>query len=475
MPTSNWQTNPLPGMQIPAGAQFFNASIHISGMTMNNNDPVADESDGSADGSGGGNTNNSNNPWGSNAPPPEVLQKAMEMAMTQVVERLADANNNGNTITPPSASTGGNDPSLPPSPQIQNVQGNLPPPLAKAFSTILANEQLRRGIAENLARAAPALLDPRCQGVMLSVYVPPGPEHPNRGKMPGGVGGMSSGTITTAASVNNGNGSSPQSPSSGTTDANNKGSWFQKILSSPTTTPEVVTASGEDSEVSTPTAEKSDSGDEDNRAKLERKAAKRLLFKSRSKNPEKGSAGSNDKNSNGGEEDEGEDEASSAAASASNTKLPTTISSAKSRQARAQTAMLKRSRNILNIEALCHTSIPLPVPQDPVKKKAWHGWLTRQCNARFFRRNKAKLEETLLSSELYVVSPLQNNGNDDNGNDNDDGTAGDEGGPLRQISPTLRAMLSVKDCTADMTEVVRVAVEIEAERTLRNMVRAFSL
>merc|ERR1712038_521739 len=63
--------------------------------------------------------------------------------------------------------------------------GALPPHLAKAFAQILSNDNLRRGIAENLARAAPALVDPRCQGVMLSVYVPPPPDHPNRGLMPG--------------------------------------------------------------------------------------------------------------------------------------------------------------------------------------------------------------------------------------------------------------------------------------------------
>jgi hypothetical protein len=45
--------------------------------------------------------------------------------------------------------------------------------MQKAFSQLLKNDNLRRGIAENLSRAAPALTDPKCQGVMLSVYVPP--------------------------------------------------------------------------------------------------------------------------------------------------------------------------------------------------------------------------------------------------------------------------------------------------------------
>ena len=41
--------------------------------------------------------------------------------------------------------------------------------IARAFSQVLSNENLRRGIAENLARAAPALVDPRCQGVIKSL------------------------------------------------------------------------------------------------------------------------------------------------------------------------------------------------------------------------------------------------------------------------------------------------------------------
>lgn len=390
----NWQTNPLPGMQIPTGAQFFNASIHISGMTMNNNADNVDGSTGPV------------NPWGNNAPPPELLQKAMEMAMTQVVERLADANANGHT----------NDNNGNFFPNIQNVQGNLPPPLSKAFSTILANEQLRRGIAENLARAAPALLDPRCQGVMLSVYVPPGPDNPNRGKMPGG----SNGAVPTPPQQQPGNYASTSS----------KGSWFQKILSSPMTSNDP--SSQDDSTKVT---------EDDKREKLERKAAKRLLFsKSRSKGSDKNSKSTQVTPSL-------DDECES---------LP------EKSKARAQSALLKRMRNIHSIESMCHTSIPIAVSQDPVKKKLWNGWITRQSNARFFRKNMHKLEETLKSSGLQLLAGLTN---DYDANPYDEEDHGN--GTLISVSPILRAMLSVKDCTEDMTEVVRVALEIEAERTLR--------
>lgn len=84
---------------------------------------------------------------------------------------------------------------------------DLSPDLHKAFAQVLRNENLRRGIAENLARAAPALSDPKCQGVMLSVYVPPPPQQMNRGRLPPGRNQSNS-------------------------NSNNMGGWFQKILNS---------------------------------------------------------------------------------------------------------------------------------------------------------------------------------------------------------------------------------------------------
>jgi hypothetical protein len=76
-------------------------------------------------------------------PPLEAVQQALQQAMTELLDRVA-----------------------------QSV-GDESPELHQTFAQVLQNENLRRGIAENLARAAPALSDPKCQGVMLSVYVPP--------------------------------------------------------------------------------------------------------------------------------------------------------------------------------------------------------------------------------------------------------------------------------------------------------------
>jgi hypothetical protein len=74
--------------------------------------------------------------------PPEVVQQALQQAMAELLDRLAQMEGEGDDMQ-------------------------------KAFSQLLKNDNLRRGIAENLSRAAPALTDPKCQGVMLSVYVPP--------------------------------------------------------------------------------------------------------------------------------------------------------------------------------------------------------------------------------------------------------------------------------------------------------------
>ena len=85
---------------------------------------------------------NVNVPPGQQVVPPEVVQQALQHAMSELLDRLAQVEGEGDDMQ-------------------------------RAFSQLLKNDNLRRGIAENLSRAAPALTDPKCQGVMLSVYVPP--------------------------------------------------------------------------------------------------------------------------------------------------------------------------------------------------------------------------------------------------------------------------------------------------------------
>jgi len=327
----NWQANPLPGMQIPAGVPFFNASIHISGLAMNSN-PSGDD-------------NLNNNKWGGdNHPPPEIIQKAMEMAITQVVERLA----------------GGGE-----------VQGNFPPQLQSAYSSLLSNEQTRRELIEKLSKVAPALLNPGCPMVMLSVLCAP------------------ASAADRAAQQNNSN-MNNLSPSSSN---NSRGSWLQKILSAAPSaagtqgTSPVIDAAGQ-------------STDEDESPKT-----------------------------------------SHSKTSSNATKTGTT---AQQQYDKAHAAFLKRTRNLQKLESLCQMSVPLAVPHDPIKKKMWLGWISRQGNARIYRKNKAALEALLSSSGLQL--------------ENEEGSR----------SLALRAVLGMKDCTEQMHEVVHAAVEIEAERYLRS-------
>jgi SpoVK/Ycf46/Vps4 family AAA+-type ATPase len=152
------------GMPLPP-PQFFNASL-----------------------TGLGDKNNENPSIGQNMQPPstEVIQQTLEHALSELLNRLAQMNEEVETSP------------------------DLSPDLQKAFSQILRNENLRRGVAENLARAAPALSDPKCQGVLLSIYVPPPPHHVNRGKLPGTP--------------------NQQSQQGSRQQLNNMGGWFHKML-----------------------------------------------------------------------------------------------------------------------------------------------------------------------------------------------------------------------------------------------------
>ena len=142
--------------------QFFNASLAYS--TNDKYDNVDDDDE------------------KLKSPHPEVIEKVLQQAMSTLLDRMSQMAD-------------------------ENDQKDISPDLHKAFAQVFRNDSLRRGIADNLARAAPALSDPKCQGVMLSVYVPPPPQHLNRGQLPDST-----------------NAIQDQQP-------NNMGGWFQKILS----------------------------------------------------------------------------------------------------------------------------------------------------------------------------------------------------------------------------------------------------
>jgi len=390
MPT-HWQANPLPGMQIPTGVPFVNASIHISGMAMNSNPD--------------GRETNSNNMWGglsnNNHPPPEVIQRAMEMAITQVVERLAGNNDGG------------------------EVQGNFPPQLQSAFSNLLSNENTRRELVDKLSKVAPALLNPGCPMVMLSVLCAPTRDGSTTAPSPFGVVSKEESAVTSTTSDGNSNtiNTTTDNMSSSSTSVGGKGNWLQKILSvAPSTIPP---GSGSDSG-----ANSENEHIEDGAASPAEAAdrAKGIHMKGQEKLSKSNGAGSSSK--------------------------PLGPNIGKPEQPdKAHAAFLKRTRSLRKLESLCQINIPLSFPHDPIKKKLWVGWIARQNKARIYRKNKTALKEVLSSSGLQLEKVR-------------DATAIDDDAAL---SPALKAMLGMKDCTDQMYEVVHVAIELEAESNLRNL------
>jgi hypothetical protein len=345
-------------------------------------------------------------------PPPELIQKAIQGIMQSLMEM------------------GNND----------DGSGPLPPHLAKAFSQIVSNENLRRGIAENLSRAAPALIDPRCQGVMLSVYVPPGPAHPNRGLMPGQYRSKdargSSGKQTKRQGGQNG--SSRSTPPG-------MGGWLNKILSSSTssnTKPDI------DEEVSGEISDNEDDNDQEDQidevtqnaeanSDSESSSASKLdLSEEISKIADKKLK----------KRDRQARMAAVAAATAminehNKSKSPSKTSSSKSN---SMTPEQKVQKHLTRLQALCR-SIPLKAPSDPVRSRSWTAWTGREKGAIIFRKNRRALNEELFHRRLRINTEIGSKG----------------------MGSMLRQMMSVKDVSHEIDEVIKCAVETEAARSQR--------
>jgi len=371
--------------------------------------------------------NNNNNFDGMVPPQPEMIQKAIEEAVTDVMQslsRMGDESDDEHT---------------------------LPPHLAQAFSHILSNENLRRGIAENLSRAAPALVDPRCQGVMLSVYVPPGPEHPNRGLMPG-----------QQRSQQGQKGSSSKRQQNNGPGAMTRG-WLNKILSSSPSSnsnDEHSDVEDEDDEAASDVEEEDDDVDE---------------VDSTERSSITGDEDDSTDSGNSSNQKSGEDINVVASAKESTSKPPSKRS--RKRQARvaavaAATAMLasndygnpkdrtspnqrpqsssspstdqKVQKHLTRLQALCR-SIPLRKPADPVRLRSWESWAARERGAIIFRKNRRVLNAELSARYLRIKN--------------------DADGSTRGMGSILRQMLSVKDLSVSMEDVIECAIETEAARS----------
>lgn len=281
--------------------QFFNATLGIAG-SENENQPAPQL-------------------------PPEVIEQTLQQAMTDLIDRFAQMATEDDVASP---------------------SKELSPDLYKAFGQVVRNESLRKGIAENLSQAARALSDPKCQGVMLSVYVPP----PNQGI--------------------NGNQGRPQG---------NMGGWFQKILNN------------QDDAIEA-------SDDEDMQKKKQKRVrtmAAAAAVLAANKSPEKSKLSEN-----------------------------------------------KAIRNLSKLESICRP-VGIATPEDPVRAKSWESWIARERGAVVFRKNRKTLNEQLRNRNLALEQHT--------------GTRG--------AGSVLRQMLSVRNVSSEMDDVIKCAVELEAAKSLR--------
>eukprot|EP00526_Cylindrotheca_closterium_P028863 CAMPEP_0113610466 /NCGR_PEP_ID=MMETSP0017_2-20120614/5045_1 /TAXON_ID=2856 /ORGANISM="Cylindrotheca closterium" /LENGTH=1415 /DNA_ID=CAMNT_0000519363 /DNA_START=171 /DNA_END=4418 /DNA_ORIENTATION=+ /assembly_acc=CAM_ASM_000147 len=268
-------------------------------------------------------------------PPPEVIEQTLQAAMTELIDRFAQMAEDDEPAVPGK---------------------ELSPDLYKAFGQVVRNTSLRKGIAENLNSAARALSDPKCQGVMLSVYVPP----PNQ---------QITGSFAQPG----------QQPQGNNQNNNGMNNWFQKILHNQ---------------------------DEDGNEDSDKKKQKRV----RTMAAAAAMLAANNKNSSG----------------------------------KSKNFETKASRNLARLESICRP-IPVPSPEDPVRSKSWESWIARERGAVVFRKNRSTLNQQLEDRKLALEQHT--------------GTRG--------AGSALRQMLSVRDITDEMDEVVKCAVELEAAKSLR--------
>jgi len=377
--------------------------------------------------------------------PPEHVRKAIQDAMSGVIDRLAQmsAETSSSNERNDNAATG-------------EAGTSIPLNIARAFSQVIANENLRRGISENLSRAAPALIDPRCQGVMLSVYVPPGPEHPNRGMMPGDQ----------PSGKGNGKGQSAQKPQqqqqqqpqekSGDSIPHGMGGWLNKILSSSDKgkhaneeaedTALVTVGDSEDTVVDASIGEMKASETEE--TSLEKDTSS---VEQQGATPHRSSKSKKSKRERN--LDRARTLAVAAAALAGSKKNRKENKSGAARGLggnRQQNVKLtpdqKAHRNLQRLQALCRT-IPLSPPVDPVRARSWDAWTSREEGSVIFRKNRAMLRSLLSSRQLTL--------------DTKSGTKG--------AGIVLRQMMSVREIgEGEMEDAVRCAVEMEAGKSQRH-------
>jgi len=374
-------------------AAFFNATINSPfGSEVFNN--VNDEG-------------NENSPMGGQFnPPPEAVRRAIQDAMSGVIDRLAQM----------SSSPSG---------------GGIPMSIANAFSQVLSNENLRRGIADNLSRAAPALIDPRCQGVMLSVYVPPGVDHANIGMMPGDQFKNQKQPQTQQRTADKSN-DVPHAQ-------HGMGGWLNKILSS-------SSDKGKSSEEETPAVPVPESEKAADVSEVQEVAAEKISSEEFQDSSQSTKGTSSKRSSRKSKRKDRMDRARTLAVAAA--ALAGSKKERKERERRQHVKLTqeqKAQRNLTRLQALCR-NVPIPNPIDPVRLRSWDAWADREQGSVVFRKNRGVLASNLNQRSLSI-----------------DENSGTKGAGL-----VLRQMMSVKDITEEMDDVIKCAVEIEAGKSQRH-------
>jgi len=104
----------------------------------------------------------------------------------------------------------------------------------------------------------------------------------------------------------------------------------------------------------------------------------------------------------------------------------------------------KAERNLAKLESLGRR-IPVTTPTDPVRKKSWEGWVLRERGSVVFRQNRKALIAELSNYKLELQQRT--------------GTYG--------AGSILRQMLSVRDLSNEMNDVIKRSIELEASKSQR--------
>ena len=374
-------------------------------------------------------------------PPPEHIRRALQDAMSGVIDRLAQMSG---------SNTDG---------EGSGAPRGIPLNIARAFSQVLSNETLRRGIAENLSRAAPALIDPRCQGVMLSVYVPPADGHPNAGMMPGDQYAGQQRQQNDAAARKATQQRRGQDGKASSDDASHgRGSrWLNNILRSSDSKKGANEASvegGQEEDVIDLDEPSEDEVSADPQADTTAEAVDGSAEASPPEiNEQEKPSNKRQSPAKKSKREKTLDRARTLAVAAA-----AIAGSKKERADRQQrsspppspaklTPEQRGQRNLLRLEALCRR-VPIRTPLDPVRSRSWEAWADREHGSVIFRRNRDELSRQLNRRGLGV----------------------DAGSGTRGAGIVLRQMMSVRDISDEIGDVIRCAVETEAGRSQKHNV-----